>query len=118
MSSVIIVEGHDGRRDALVSFFRQLGFDAILSTADAGFALEVIRSGPAPTLVLLDTQEAQVDGLSLLAAIRTDPALARIPVFSISADAHEPPPGAVRHVRVPMEGSNVASILAGRMEIA
>ncbi len=86
MSSVIIVEAHEDRRDALVSLFRQLGFDAILSTADAGFALTVIRAGPAPTLVLLDVHEPQVDGLSVLAAIRTDPTLASIPVFPIRQD--------------------------------
>ena len=98
MSSAIIVEGHDDRRDALVSFFRQLGFDAILSTADAGFALQLIRSGPAPTVVLLDTHEPQMDGVTVLAAIRADPRLANIPVVSIRAEADEPPEGGVQHV--------------------
>ena len=56
--------------------------------SDGEMALEAIRER-APDLVVTDVMMPRLDGFELLAAIRSDPALAQIPVVVLSARAAE-----------------------------
>ena len=51
-----------------------------------GDGLAAIRAEP-PSLVLLDMHLPDMDGLDVLRELRSDPALADIPVIVVSADA-------------------------------
>jgi putative two-component system response regulator len=48
-------------------------------------ALEVARSTPAPDLVLLDVMMPEMDGYTVLARLKADPATATIPVIFVTA---------------------------------
>jgi signal transduction histidine kinase/PAS domain-containing protein len=56
------------------------------AVADGAAALAALRTHP-PDLILADIMMPRVDGLELLRAVRSDPALRRIPVILVSARA-------------------------------
>jgi signal transduction histidine kinase/DNA-binding response OmpR family regulator len=58
------------------------------AVADGAAALDAIRAHP-PDLILADMMMPRLDGLELLRAVRSDPALRRIPVILVSARAGE-----------------------------
>jgi CheY-like chemotaxis protein len=63
-------------------------------TATGEEALDFLRRGPAPSLILLDLLLPGIDGWEFLRRQRADPAIASIPVVVITGapDAPEPPP--------------------------
>src|SRR6266481_2547494 len=56
----------------------------VVSAENGRIALEIVRHTP-PDLVLIDAMMPEMDGLSLLAALRKDPATSSIPVVMLSA---------------------------------
>ncbi len=82
--SVLIVEDDEGVRAALVDLLRDEGYD-IVEAQDGATALERLRSGPLPSLILLDLMMPDMDGIEFRRRQLADPRLSRIPVIVISA---------------------------------
>ncbi len=110
--SVLIVEGDEDLRYALAGLVRDHGFD-VTAAPDGVTALHLLRRGPLPALVLLDTHLPKLCGLSVLTAIRADPGLATVPVVSMSTDPAIRPEDVAAHVRLPEEVPQLAAILIG-----
>jgi serine/threonine protein kinase len=79
-------------------------------------ALEVLRAGPLPDLILLDLVMPVMDGLAFLKEQRQDPALAKIPVIVVSAFGKSVGKaaalGIADHLRKPIEPNQ----LTGKIE--
>lgn len=58
---------------------------AILAATSGEKALELARRSPQPDLILLDIRMPGMDGYSVLAELKIDPATAEIPVIFVTA---------------------------------
>lgn len=91
---VVIVDDHALSRKHLLTV---LGFHGYAVRAfDSGAAARPALLAQAPDLVLLDLQMAGEDGYSLLAWMRAQPALARVPAICVTASV---PPSERERVR-------------------
>ena len=72
----------------LKALLKRLGTFDIATAADGAEALDLLRDATAPpfALVLTDYWMPNLDGAGLLSAIRSDPALAALPVHVVTAD--------------------------------
>jgi CheY-like chemotaxis protein len=83
MSLILVVEDDVSNRRLLVLFLEKNGYtvDAV-DTAEA--ALNAMRA-TVPDLVLLDIRLPGINGLEMIAQMRSDPRTAHIPVIGITA---------------------------------
>ena len=84
----MVVDDLVDHRDLLSQVLVDLGY-TVDTVGDARTALEVIRDGPRPKLVLVDLWMPGMGGNEFLAALRAepDPELAGIPVVIMTADS-------------------------------
>jgi diguanylate cyclase (GGDEF)-like protein len=76
----------DDVRESLHALTSILGDDYAIAAATGGErALELARRQPQPDLILLDIRMPGMDGYSVLAALKIDPATAEIPVMFVTA---------------------------------
>jgi two-component system chemotaxis response regulator CheY len=83
---VLIVDDDDGIREALADMLVDEGYQVALAS-DGLFALEYLRTHPAPAVVLLDWMMPRCDGATFREQQVADPALRDIPVILLTADA-------------------------------
>ncbi|MEU6409772.1 SpoIIE family protein phosphatase [Microbispora sp. NPDC046933] len=82
---VLVADDNADMREYLVRLLKGAGY--LVSTAGDGMeALDAIRED-APDLVVSDVMMPRLDGLSLVAALRSDPRTAAVPVVLLSARA-------------------------------
>jgi CheY-like chemotaxis protein len=82
--TILIVDDDQEFRDALVEIVRREGFQ--VETAKSGLqALDKLRWGLRPCVILLDLQMAVMTGWDFRTEQRRDPALAAIPVIAMTA---------------------------------
>ena len=81
---ILVVDDDPDLRVALGEILTDAGYE-VGSAADGRQALEILRSGPKPDLILLDLMMPVMNGWQFLAQRGKDPQLARIPVVAISA---------------------------------
>jgi CheY-like chemotaxis protein len=84
---VLIVEDDLDIRDALGQILEEEGY-AVATAANGQEALDRLRAGPPPRLILLDLMMPVMNGWQFRAEQRQDPTLAGIPVVVISADTN------------------------------
>jgi CheY-like chemotaxis protein len=82
---ILIVEDDLDVREALTQVLEFEGYSVVGAT-NGQEALDRLRAGDHPSLILLDLMMPVMDGLQFRAAQLRDPSLARIPVIVISAD--------------------------------
>ena len=82
---VLVVEDNDLNRKLFCDVLKAGGFE-VEPVADGDLVLNAARAF-APDLVLMDIQLPNVSGLDLIAAIKRDPSLARVPVLAVTAYA-------------------------------
>ena len=83
MARVLVVEDQQENRNLMVYLLR--AFRHEVTTADDGAAgLSTARQDP-PDLMVIDIQMPVMDGFELVAALKADPVLARIPAVAVTA---------------------------------
>lgn len=84
--TILLVEDDVDVREALVEAMRDKGY-LVECAFDGQHALQVLRAGLRPDVILLDLMMPRMDGIEFRRAQRNDPALAALPVVLLSADA-------------------------------
>ncbi len=81
---------------AMVSQLLELEGWRVLSFDDGHDALQALRAGERPCLILLDLMMPKMNGWQFRAEQVRDPELAQVPVVVLSGDARGADPGSVR----------------------
>jgi signal transduction histidine kinase len=84
--SILLVEDDGSIRDVLHNILEDEGYEVELAE-NGRQALDRLRGGAAPDLIVLDLRMPVMDGWEFRAAQKSDPTLAHIPVIAISADS-------------------------------
>jgi CheY-like chemotaxis protein len=101
--AVLVVDDDPDIRETLREVIEAEGFP-VATAANGRAAMESLRAGPRPALVVLDLMMPTMSGWEVLAAMRGDRALADIPVAVISASGGRTvPPGATHFMRKPID---------------
>ena len=85
LSSILHVEDDPDIQAVASLALESLGDYKVETCSNGHLAIERVRTGPAPQLILLDIMMPGLDGLSTLAAIRTLPGGDSIPVVFVTA---------------------------------
>lgn len=85
--SILIVDDDADIREALIDVLTDHGY-RVLAVRNGREALDHLRLGPRPSLILLDAMMPVMDGLSFRREQLTDPELRELPVLMISAGSH------------------------------
>jgi two-component system, chemotaxis family, chemotaxis protein CheY len=83
--SILLVEDDLDVREALVEALGDRGY-TVDTAVDGLQALERLRGGARPGVILLDLMMPRMDGVEFRMAQRADPLLAHLPVVVLSAD--------------------------------
>ena len=83
---ILIVDDFATMRKILRNILKELGYTDLLEAEDGQAALEILRREKVD-LVISDWNMPNMDGLSLLKAIRSDEALKDTPVLMVTAEA-------------------------------
>ncbi len=109
---VLVVDDDPAQRELLTRFLQREGF-AVRTAADGRAGLEMARN-IRPRAILLDVMMPQMDGWSVLRALKADPELAAIPVVMASF-VHEPGLasvlGAADYVVKPVEWDQLKAVM-------
>jgi len=86
---ILVVDDHRPMRMLVEQSLRELGCAQVLESVDGEDALRVLRQGSFH-LVITDFNMPRLDGLGLLRAVRSDPALKALAVIMLTtrAEAH------------------------------
>ena len=84
---VLIVEDDADLREMMAQLLTVEGY-TVEAAANGHDALEFLRSGPLPALILLDLMMPVMDGWEFWRRQRDDPAIAAVPVVVLSAVDH------------------------------
>jgi signal transduction histidine kinase/FixJ family two-component response regulator len=119
---ILVVDDNTDMREYLT---RLLGRYAHVQEArDGAEALAVLEHGEPPDLVLSDVMMPNLDGFQLVRRIRSDPALAQVPVILVTARAAEQNAidglraGADDYVVKPFSPRELVARIAGQLELA
>jgi two-component system chemotaxis response regulator CheY len=82
----LVVDDFSTMRRIVRNFLNDLGYTDITEADDGNTALPILKQGNIDLLVT-DWNMPGMHGLELLKAVRSDPALARLPVLLITAEA-------------------------------
>jgi CheY-like chemotaxis protein len=100
--TIVLVEDDDGIRETMASLLEDEGF-RVVQAANGEEGLAGLRSTADACLVLLDLWMPVMNGWQMLAEMRRDEALRRVPVVVISAAGDlTPPDGAAAFLRKPI----------------
>jgi len=83
----LLVEDEENERELLAGFLRMAGF-AVDTAGDGCAALDHLRAGQRPDVVLLDMGMPRCDGATTAREIRRDPTCAGLKIFAVSG--HSP----------------------------
>jgi two-component system chemotaxis response regulator CheY len=83
---ILIVDDFSTMRRIIKNLLRDLGFNNTVEADDGMTALPVLQSGGIDFLVT-DWNMPGMSGLELLQKVRSDPALAKLPVLMVTAEA-------------------------------
>ena len=83
--TVLIVDDDFEVRDSLGDVLGEAGYE-VVGAAHGGEALDVLRGGLRPLVIVLDVMMPVVDGVQFRLQQRREPAIADIPVVILSAD--------------------------------
>src|SRR4051794_12053611 len=82
---VLLVEDESETREALREILAMNGY-AVRTAANGREALDLLRAGEAPDVIVFDLRMPVMDGWSFRAQLKLEPRFARTPVIAMSAD--------------------------------
>src|SRR5436190_21383655 len=82
---ILVVDDDEDVRDAVREALEAQRYEVAVA-ANGQQALDMLRSGPRPSLIFLDLMMPVMSGEGFVEKQRQDPALAQIPVVILSAD--------------------------------
>jgi CheY-like chemotaxis protein len=83
-SDILIVDDNDDLRETLQMLLEQSGFSVSVA-ANGRMALEQLRAGARPGLIMLDLMMPDMNGWELLELVRRDGSLGSIPIVVMTA---------------------------------
>ncbi len=83
---ILIVEDDEDIRAALADAMAEVGAEVVVAE-DGLDALEKLRAGPRPTVILLDLRLPRLGGEGFLREMRADPRYEHVPVITMTAGA-------------------------------
>lgn len=83
---ILVVDDFPTMRRIIKNLLKDLGFENVDEAEDGAMALEKLRNGNFE-FVVSDWNMPNMDGLEMLKAIRADPALSKMPVLMVTAEA-------------------------------
>ena len=83
---ILVVDDFSTMRRIVRNLLKELGFANVEEAEDGAVALQKLQEGGFD-FVVTDWNMPNIDGLQLLQAIRSNPALSRLPVLMITAEA-------------------------------
>jgi CheY-like chemotaxis protein len=83
---ILVVEDDDDTRELMAELLRTEGY-AVDVASNGSVALEHLRKGEVPALVVADMHMPIMNGRELLQRLRDEPSLAGVPVVILSGDA-------------------------------
>lgn len=114
-AGVLLVEDDADIREVLMTLFSIRGIPA-REARDGVEALERLREGPPPALILLDLMMPRLDGEGLIGALRGVPGLATVPIVVMSGHgdgrARAAELGAAGYLAKPVEVADVLALVA------
>jgi CheY-like chemotaxis protein len=113
--SILLVEDDELIRGAMQMVLEWEGFQ-ISCAANGQEALDYLRAGNRPRLILLDLMMPIVDGEQFRAEQSRDPELASIPVIVVSAASFAEAVGAAQHIRKPFEVQELLEAIHQQIE--
>ena len=115
-SKILVVEDDDDLREAVAASIAQ--FDVDVEQARDGLeGLERLANASPPSAILLDMRMPRLDGAGFLAAMRSQPHLANIPVITMTGgQAPAPDPLIASRLNKPFDIEELARILVSLCE--
>jgi CheY-like chemotaxis protein len=86
---IMIVEDDADLREAMTATLADDGY-GIVAASDGRSALDCLRTGTLPHLILLDLWMPEVDGWQLRLAVQRDSRLRAIPIVVVTGAHHQP----------------------------
>jgi CheY-like chemotaxis protein len=108
--SVLIVDDDPDLRDITRFVLEGEGFE-VVTAEDGSEALQRLRAGQLPAVVLLDLMMPVMNGYQFLEEVAKVPALREIPIVVLTAAAAPEVPGAVEIVRKPIELGSLIEVV-------
>jgi CheY-like chemotaxis protein len=112
LRGILVVDDDPDVRGALVELLAHQEVSAH-TACDGLEALERIRAGCIPCSIVLDVDMPRLDGPALVAALRADPTLPRIPVVTMTAGAPPAGLGTEGHLQKPFDVDELLGALFG-----
>lgn len=113
--SVLIVDDDDGFRTVVMEILQEFGYH-VLCAENGLEALDLLRRGLRPCLILLDLMMPKMNGWEFLDSQRQEPALAHIPVAILSGvdrlEAKADSLGVCTLLRKPVELDTLLEVVA------
>jgi CheY-like chemotaxis protein len=110
MSTVMVVDDSDDLREIVAMILTDAGHH-VVEAENGQVALDLLRSGIEPGLILLDLMMPVLSGPELLALLREDARLAALPVVVISAFDGGAEQGVSRFVRKPVSAATLRDLV-------
>jgi CheY-like chemotaxis protein len=115
---ILIVEDDSEVREALAEAMADSGAEVDVA-ADGLDALERLRSGPLPSVILLDLRLPRLGGEEFLREMRADPRLEHLPVITMTGGAGATEgSGVVARLHKPVDLNDLREIVMSLFEIA
>lgn len=83
---ILVVDDFPTMRRIIRNLLKELGFSNVDEAEDGAAGLDKLRAGQYG-FVVSDWNMPNMDGLAMLRAIRADPALSKLPVLMVTAEA-------------------------------
>ncbi len=84
MATVLVVEDQKAQREMMVSLLEQDGWE-VLAAGDGDEALEIVRGGQIPDVVVMDVVMPRMNGYQLVRQLREYPQTKQVPVLMCSS---------------------------------